>query len=252
MNNQMSGIIPYTVKPNDVLWKIAEQFNTTVYGIAVLNPRLDINQLRVGETIFVWPGLGAKNHIITPGGQDDVFTRSEVELNKLLRMLWQQTVGWMRATALSQLYQLPDYSSNVTRFMRTSSDLEQTFRRYYPRNISAKFGALMREMQELLVRYATAITNKNPDTSQTTRKLLGDKADELAAYLAEINDYWKKETWQELLYQYIDLTGGQIANSVENKYVASIDEFNQLEMKAYSIADYMTNGFIVKFRTLFR
>ncbi len=49
------GSFPYFIKAGDTLYKIAQQFNTTVEAITTLNPGIDPNKLQVGQEICV-PG----------------------------------------------------------------------------------------------------------------------------------------------------------------------------------------------------
>ncbi|MDK2820187.1 MAG: peptidoglycan DL-endopeptidase LytF, partial [Clostridia bacterium] len=48
-----SGTFPYTIKSGDTLWKLAQQYNTTVEAIMAANPGVDPNNLQIGQVICI-------------------------------------------------------------------------------------------------------------------------------------------------------------------------------------------------------
>lgn len=49
----INGYTTYTIKEGDTLYKIANQYNTTVDAIIYSNPNIEVNNLQVGEEIIV-------------------------------------------------------------------------------------------------------------------------------------------------------------------------------------------------------
>ncbi|WP_043932975.1 glycosyl hydrolase family 18 protein [Bacillus sp. EB01] len=50
-NNQHTR--SYQIKPGDMLWRVAQQFNTTVSSIIAANPGIDVSKLRIGQVITI-------------------------------------------------------------------------------------------------------------------------------------------------------------------------------------------------------
>ena len=82
------GSVSYVIRSGDTLFAIAQRFNTTVAAIIVLNPGLDPNGLRIGQTICVPQAAttcpGGTFYTIQPG--DTLFsiaTRFDISLGAL-------------------------------------------------------------------------------------------------------------------------------------------------------------------------
>lgn len=90
MSSCASGTFPYTIKPGDTLWSIAERYNTTIEEISNVNPDININFLYVGQVICIPYLVNNRN-----------FSRSEVDLMNKMRELWEEHDVWTRSTILS-------------------------------------------------------------------------------------------------------------------------------------------------------
>lgn len=55
------GLRTYTIQRNDTLWQIAQRYCTTVDSIMTLNPGLNPNNLKVGQTIWIPAGYRLPN-----------------------------------------------------------------------------------------------------------------------------------------------------------------------------------------------
>jgi peptidoglycan endopeptidase LytF len=70
-----AGSTPYMIKAGDTLYALAARFNTTVTAIIAMNPGIDPNALRIGQTICI-PGsqtppsacpAGTFSYVVRPG-----------------------------------------------------------------------------------------------------------------------------------------------------------------------------------------
>lgn len=83
-----TGSVPYVIRSGDTLFAIAQRFGTTVSAILAINPGIDPNALRIGQTICVPQAAatcpGGTFYTIQPG--DTLFliaTRFDVSVNAL-------------------------------------------------------------------------------------------------------------------------------------------------------------------------
>ena len=83
-----AGVHPYLIQPGDTLFQLAQRFQTTVPAIIALNPGLDPNNLRIGQTVCIPEAVvcaGGTIYTVRPG--DTYFliaTRFDVSFEALL------------------------------------------------------------------------------------------------------------------------------------------------------------------------
>jgi len=88
-----AGTYPYTIRSGDSLWLIAQRFHTTIQEIASANPGLDVNDLYIGQTIFI-PHRYSQ---ITAQPLARGISKAEQTLSNHMRLLWEQHVYWTRS-----------------------------------------------------------------------------------------------------------------------------------------------------------
>ncbi len=77
-------------------------------------------------------------------------------------------------------------------------------------------------------------------------------ADEIAMFLAGINPNWSMKEWQKMLYDHLAMTKDEASDLFNEKFVDSINMFDNVERQALGMADTMTNGIILQFPQYFR
>jgi LysM repeat protein len=51
--NQGPEVFQYTIQPEDTLWELAEEFDTTIEDIIAVNPGIDPDNLFIGQVINI-------------------------------------------------------------------------------------------------------------------------------------------------------------------------------------------------------
>ena len=69
-NIERYSIIIYYVKSGDTLWKIAKRFRSTVDAIATLNGIEDVNNLQIGQQLFIPLGTSLFRESVSSGAQN--------------------------------------------------------------------------------------------------------------------------------------------------------------------------------------
>lgn len=230
--------IPYTIRPGDTLWSIAQRYNTTVYAIAALNPGIDLNRLYIGQVINI-PQYAYS--------QQNCISRAEVDLNNSLRSLWEQHVFWTRLVILSIAFNLPDLDVVTNRLLRNPKDFENALRPLYGERIASRFAELFTNHLVIAAELVKAAKAGDTKTANDAETRWYANADQIASFLASINPYWSEITWRSLLYDHLAMTKAEAVSILTGKYSDGIAIFDQIEKQALVMADTMTSGIVRQF-----
>lgn len=233
------GTFPYTIRPGDTLWLIAQRFNTTIDRIASVNPGIDLNNLYIGQVICIRPEYGFH----TPTG----INSGVCGLSNHLRLLWEQHVVWTRLVIISIIFNLPDVEFVTKRLLRNPKDFATALRPLYGEQVAARFDSLLTSHLVIAAELVKAAKAGDSRAAANAERRWYANADEIAAFLARINPYWSEQEWKDMLYEHLAFTKAEAVNILTGKYAEGIAVFDQIEMQALEMADVMTNGIIRQF-----
>ena len=174
-------------------------------------------------------------------------SKSELNLNNNLRMLWEQHVVWTRLFIISLVFSLPDIDLVTKRLLRNPKDFEAALKPFYGDKIASRFSELFTSHLSIaaeLVKAAKAGDNK---AATDAEKRWYANADEIATFLGSINPYWSREEWKSLLHEHLAMTKAEAVDILTKKYAEGIDEYDAIEKQALTMADLMTAGIIRQF-----
>lgn len=239
----------YTIRPRDTLWRVARRFHTTVEEIEAANPSVDANSLRVGQIIQI-PGSGVQGQQQAPPPMTGNMAAHH-QLSNQLRMLWMEHVFWTRLAILSTVFDLPDATVVTARLLRNPKDFEAVLKQYYGEETASKFADLLTKHLTIAAELVTA--SKAGDTAGATdaERRWYENADEIAAFLGEINPYWSEREWRKMLYDHLSLTKDEAVDILTGNYENSIGVFENIEHQALAMADMMTQGIAKQFPQYF-
>lgn len=243
-----AGTYPYSVKPGDSLWLIARRFNTSIQAIAQANPGLDINNLYVGQIILV---PARYNQTPAQGGSAGI-GRAELNLNNLIRLLWEQHVYWTRMFVISTAFDLPDLQVVTNRLLRNRTDFAAALRTFYGEDIASRFARLLTAHLTIAAEVVNAAKSGDSAAAQDAEKRWYENADEIAAFLGSINPFWSVAEWQKMLYDHLALLKTEVVYILTGQYQDSVNIFERVEQQALMMADVMTSGIIRQFPQYFR
>lgn len=243
-----SGTYPYTIRSGDSLWKIANRFNTTIQDIVSVNPGLDINNLYIGHTICI-PQLNRRTSA-QPGVMG--ISKAEQTLSNHMRLLWEQHVYWTRMAILSMVFGLPDSDFVTNRLLRNPKDFEAALRPFYGENIAAQFAELLTSHLTIAAELVQAAKAGDSTAAADAEKRWYANANQIAAFLDSINPNWSEQEWQKLLNDHLAMTKAEAVDILTQKYVDSINMFENIEQEALTMADIMTQGIVKQFPQYFR
>ena len=239
---------PYTVRPGDSLWQIAQRYNTSVQEIASANPGLDVNNLYIGQMICIPRRYGQMPAQSAPMG----ISKAEQTLSNYMRLLWEQHVYWTRMAIISMAFGLPDTELVTKRLLRNPKDFEAALKQIYGEDIAAKFAQLLTDHLTIAAELVKAAKAGDSAAAADAEKRWYANADQIAAFLGSINPYWSVQEWRKLLYDHLAMTKAEATDILTQKYAESINMFDNIEQEALTMADAMTQGIVRQFPQYFR
>ena len=101
-----------------------------------------------------------------------------------------------------------------------------------------------------IIQMETAIMaqkNGNVQAVNDSVNNLRQNASEIAVFLEQINPFWLPPQWENLLFNYINMTFEQSTATLSGDYVKDIQVFDRIQYQTQLIGDYMANGIIQYF-----
>lgn len=239
------GTFLYTIRPGDTLWKIAQQYNTTIEAIALANPGMNLNYLYIGQTICIRPMSAYYPSTTQPASIE--ISQAQADLKCQLHMLWEQHVFWTRLTILSIVFSLPDAEPVTKRLLQNPKDFESLLRPLYGTAIASKFADLFTNHLIIAAELVKAAKAGNTNAAASAEKRWYANADEIAAFLASINPYWSEDNWRTMLHEHLALTKAEAVNMLTQKYSDSISVMDKIEQQALGMANVMADGIVRQF-----
>lgn len=236
---------PYTIQPYDTLWLLAQRYNTTIYAIASVNPGANLNNLRIGQVIYICSGYNYcyPNFNIPSTG----INKTKLYLNNHFRLLWMQHVVWTRLAIVSIVFDLPDVDFVINRLLRNPKDFEAALKPFYGDEIASKFADLFTKHLVIAAQLVKEAKAGDEKAAAETEKRWYENADEIAAFLGCINPYWSEEEWKTMLYEHLALTKSEAVYMLTERYEDSIAVYDIIEKQALEMADVMVEGIVKQF-----
>ncbi len=162
-----------------------------------------------------------------------------------IRLLWTDHLVWTRHFLISLMFRLRDLSYVTIRTMQNTIDFSGQLTPFYGLDNAKRYEALLAEHILLLAELASTI-KIGFDVSMQQSKLQAN-SDEIAALFAELNPYWNKATWQEMLYAQHQLEEQLVRQINEDKLSTSISTYDAIYQNALKMASYLIDGIAAQF-----
>lgn len=242
MNN--SNPILYTIRPGDTLYNLAMKYGTTVQEIMNTNLALDPYSLRVGQQIYIYPY------------NDDFpnnywYSINQVNLIKLMNLVWEQHIMWTRMLLISIAENLKDLDATEARLLQNPKDIANVFRKYYGDSIANTIEKLLTEHLVIGKDLIVALKNNN----QALAKELTDKwyknADDMADAFSSINPFYPRAQIRQMLHEHLRLTTEEVAARLRKEYTADIRAYDMVQKEILAMSDFFVDGIVRQFPNLF-
>lgn len=125
--------------------------------------------------------------------------RRQIVLINTFRQLWEQHVTWTRLFIISTVSNLVDLTFTAQRLLRNPADFANVLRKYYGADKAKKFEALLRNHLLIAAKLVNEAKAGNTKAVSEARANWYRNADNIAEFLSDINPYWDKNQWRNML-----------------------------------------------------
>jgi hypothetical protein len=226
---------------------LAQVFNTTVDSVMELNPGVDPRNLQIGQVITLAPGYQYYESYPDQPTENMTDTSMMMDLTSYLRLLWEQHVVWTRMTIMALIHELPEAQLITQRLLRNAVDFAEALANFYGEETAQEFSDLFTQHITIAAELVQAAKSGDNAAYTEIEQRWYNNADQIAAYLAEINPYWNEDDWEAMLDEHLGLLSANVADMVTQNYAASIEGYDDIELHALEMADMMAEGISMQF-----
>lgn len=170
-----------------------------------------------------------------------------IRIINFLRELWSEHVMWTRSFIISTAANLGDLKPVTTRLFQNPADFETVLKQFYGPQLAKQFRDLLTEHLKIAGDLVSAAKAGNTEAVNEARKKWYLNADEIAAFLANINPFWSKDQWTSMLHEHLELTEEEAVARLAGQYARDIALYDAIEDQALMMGDYMAEGIIRQF-----
>jgi hypothetical protein len=131
--------------------------------------------------------------------------------------------------------------------LRNPKDFADLLEQFYGRNVADRFDNLFTAHLTIASDLVKAAKEGNTQQAAEIERRWYANADEIAAFLASINPYWSRDTWQKMLHEHLSMTKTEAVDLITKQYDKSVETFDEIEWQALGMADVMQQGLARQF-----
>jgi len=229
----------YVIRQGDSLYNLAGYYKTTVDMLIRQNPHVNPNNLQIGSTVTICPGMGYNSY-----PEAEPASKSEWNLTADMRSLWEQHVFWTRLVLVSIANKLNDQMATVNRLLQNPKDIANVYAKYYPADVARNIENLLTQHLQIGGDIITAARDGQTAKVNDLSKQWYANADQIANYFSSINPFYDKEEVRNMFYTHLDLTTQEVQQQLAGNFSDSIKTFDKIEKEALEMANYFTQGLV--------
>lgn len=172
--------------------------------------------------------------------------QKERKISDRMRMLWEQHVFWTRLVISGIVFDTPDLEASQARLLRNPKDFAEILRMFYGSPAAEEFERLFTEHLTIAAELVKDAREGNSMAATDAEKRWYENADQISVFLAELNPYWSRREWQEMLYSHLSMTKQEAVDFLSRDFAASVEVFDKIEEEALAMADMMTRGIVMQ------
>lgn len=246
-------IIKYRIQPYDNVWMLSNRFDTDINAIESVNPGTDLSSLRVGQIINICPGfVQCRANNLNLNNSDQSISRSQLDLLNRMRVLWEDSIMWMRMAIKSTVFNLPDMDFTVNRLFKIPQDFSAALNTIYGKEDINRMITLINNYVINTLEIIMALNAGDENTAQNAETKWKKNADELSKFMGSVNPNWSADEFKNMFYNQLNLTKLETNNLINKNYEASINNFDEIRNNALKLADMMAYGIIKQFPEKFQ
>ncbi|MGE5579958.1 MAG: acetylglutamate kinase [Bacillota bacterium] len=174
-------------------------------------------------------------------------SEAELELNNLMRLLWEQHTAWTRMTINASVFGTPDQQAVTARLLRNPTNFARALEPLYGRAIASEFERLLRDHLVIAAELVTAAKAGDTQAAADAEVRWYQNADQIAALLGRINPFWSEAEWRAMLHEHLRNVKGEAVALLNSQFELSTRVYDEAERQALMMADELTRGIVRQF-----
>ena len=186
-------------------------------------------------------GVIPQKTVTAPSG----ITKSDLDFNNAMRMLWEDHITWTRMYIVSAVADSPDTDKTAERLLRNQEDIGNAMKPFYGNEAGDKLTALLKE--HILTAAEIIKEAKAGNSTETAEKKWFSNADEISAFLSKANPNWPENVLKDMLYSHLTLTKEEAVARLTKDYTADIAAYEKVHKQALEMSDALSGGIVKQF-----
>lgn len=182
------------------------------------------------------------------GMDDDMFDDMDymgfMDTYNYFRMLWSQHYFWTMYVIEAIIFDLPTLEAGIDRLLRNPVDFANAIMPYYGEQAAAELEELLTSHLTIAAEVVQAAKAGDNNAYNNAQNRWHENADQLAAFLGNLNPYWSEEDWNAMLYDHLDLLTTAVGDLLSENYIQAISIYDDIELQIYEMSDMFIEGLL--------
>ncbi len=157
---------------------------------------------------------------------------------------------WSRELVHALKFQTESIEAIYERLHHEPVDMYETARSFYGPELSEQYLNYFTQQVITLRNLTEALIHNNYQAADQYWRDWNNTGVQIAEFLTQINPYWERAQWQQLLQEYHFMMYQEILAILSGDYRRGIDIFDRIVDHMIMMADYMSHGLMLNLATL--
>lgn len=177
--------------------------------------------------------------------------QSVIDLKMNMRKLWEDHITWTRGYLISSIAGLENVEEVAQRLLKNQEDIGNAMKIYYGNEAGEKVEALLKDHILTATKLVSSAKSGNKEDLEKYTKEWYENANDIAAFLNQINPNWPKNDLLALLNKHLALTIDEAVAIIEKDWIADIEAYDKGHDHILMMADALSAGIIKQFSEKF-
>ncbi|MHC1722988.1 MAG: hypothetical protein AB9836_07290 [Aminipila sp.] len=160
------------------------------------------------------------------------------------RVMWRKLSLWIYSYLFSKTLNADTELEEVivNKLISATEDFQNLVRMFFGDKAADDYTKLLSNYIKLFIDLINALAEGNSNTANVIVEQIYQNAGERVEFLASINPYWDKNTLQNYIFNFTDMTVNEINTFTSKRYKESLDIFDRILTYSTSLGDFMAQG----------
>lgn len=160
------------------------------------------------------------------------------------RIIWRDIAAWTRSYLVKKALHADTQLQELVaeKLLSVVEDFGGIIRIFFGDKVADDYTDLFSEYITLIMSLIDALVEGNSSTADEIVKQIYENAGKRAEFLTEVNPYWDKNTMENYIYTFTNMTIRQIITFISKQYKESIDIYDRILSYSTSLGDFLSQG----------